>query len=510
MKEEQTNLGLTIPNDLAYLPAALNFTREVAARMGFGPEEQRHIELAVEEAAANVIEHAFAPGEKASFNIRFKKMATGLEVTIHDKGLPFDPTLVADYRPDAGLDEQGAAGLGSFLMKSVIDEVQFLNLGFQGKETRLFKRFSYAPFAASEEEIKHRTEQEAEPPAVQDQPKAEVEVEVRQMRSRDAIEVSRCFFDVYGYSYIGEHAYFPERLAALNESGDLFSAIAVTAEGEVASHGALSFSKFYPGIGEVCMGATKKKFRGQALTQKLNIALYEEAARRQLSGLFSETVTVHTRSQHLVRRFGFKETAFHLAYGPASMSFKGIAEDLESRVALLIYFVFLHPVDGTTLKIHPPTAHAEMIRKIYKNFGIEAEIIPPAGESFDDQPTLMEMVVNNGMGLAVIRFFHYGNDIDRRVREALYRVKHEGLQVAHIYLNLSDPLTPAVGELLEKYGFIFTGILPGVTGGDLVGYQYFNGILVGYEGIHTDSDMGQELLAYIRSQDILGGSTSAA
>ncbi len=505
--EEPTRLGLKIPNDLKYLPLALTFVREAAGLAGFDVRDRQCIELAVEEAAANVIQHAFAPGEKAGFEIRLNPMATGLEITIHDKGLPFDPASVPDYRPAESLEAQSAAGLGSFLMKSGIDEVEFRNLGFQGKETRLFKRYPHPPFTADANDIRSREDQKGPDPEAG--PAPTTALEIRQMRRAEAVEVSRCFFDVYGYTYFHEHVYFPDRLAALNESGELFSAVAVTAEGEVASHAALSFSRFYPGISELCMGATKRKFQGQGLTQKLNTALFEEALKRNLTGIFSETVTVHTRSQRLVRQFSFRETAFFLAYLPAHMSFRGIADDVANRVSLLVCFYFLNPVAGTSRRLHAPAAHEAIIREIYARFGIEATAPPPAGDAFPARPTQMEMTVNNVSALAMVRFSSYGDDIDARIREVLYRVKHQGLLTVHLCLNLEDPLTPRVSEMLERYGFIFTGVVPGVTGGDLVSFQYFNGIVVDYDAVQVDSEMGRALLDYIRRHDFLGRSNGA-
>jgi serine/threonine-protein kinase RsbW len=117
----------------------------------------------------------------------------------------------------------------------------------------------------------------------------------------------------------------------------------------------------------------------------------------------------------------------------------------------------------------------------------------------------MEMSVNNRLSLALVRFLRYGEDFEQRVHEILYRVKREGIQVVQVRLNLEDTQTPIVAERLEKQGFIFTGILPGTTGGDLMSMQYFNGIAVDYNAIEVYSNRGKELLDYIRRHDIMGG-----
>jgi len=503
MKELPALSTLTIPNDITYLPIALTYVRGVADLLGFDSRDVLKIELAVEESASNVIQHAFSPDEKTSFDIVFRKKATGLEIAICDKGLPYDPTLTPSFHLENDLDKQTTDGLGSFIMKSVMDEVQFCNLGFSGKETRLLK---YFPFAAIDTDAgSDNVKSDEKVPAAQGQQPENIAFEARHMQRCDAIEVSRCFFDCYGYSYLHEHAYYPERLAALNESGELFSAIVATPEGEVAAHASLAFSDFYPGVAELGMGATRPKYRGSKVINNLHGIWLAEASRRGLTGIFSEAVTVHTRSQQAVARLEFKESEFLLAFFPSTLSFKGIAENIESRVSALVYFRFLADVHETDKIIYPPAKHRQMICALYESFGIKPVIGNTPAEAGNKQPTIMEMSVNNRLSLALVRFLLYGEDFEQRIHEILYRVKREGIQVVQVRLNLEDPQTPIVAERLEKQGFIFTGILPGTTGGDLMSMQYFNGIAVDYDAIHVFSNRGKELLDYIRRHDTMGG-----
>jgi serine/threonine-protein kinase RsbW len=166
---------------------------------------------------------------------------------------------------------------------------------------------------------------------------------------------------------------------------------------------------------------------------------------------------------------------------------------------------FLANVQETDKIIYPPAKHAQMICALYENFGIKPVIGNTSAEAGNKQPTIMEMSVNNKLSLALIRFLQYGEDFEQRIHETLYRVKREGIQVVQVRLNLEDPQTSIVAEQLEKKGFIFTGILPGTTGGDLMSMQYFNGIAVDYDAIHVFSNRGQELLDYIRRHDTMGG-----
>ena len=59
---------LTMPNDLAYVSVVQSFVCNVAVHFGFARDVLQGVELAVEEAVANVIEEAFSPDEVTTWN----------------------------------------------------------------------------------------------------------------------------------------------------------------------------------------------------------------------------------------------------------------------------------------------------------------------------------------------------------------------------------------------------------------------------------------------------------
>ena len=71
-----------------------------------------------------------------------------------------------------------------------------------------------------------------------------------------------------------------------------------------------------------------------------------------------------------------------------------------------------------------------------------------------------------------------------------------------IFLNLLTPGTEAVAPQLEELGFLFTGILPAGRQGDWLVLQYFNGVVVDYDSIDVEEPATQQLLDYIRANDI--------
>ena len=159
--KKSDSLRLTLPNDISFFPIALACVREAAKKFGFVGEVLNQIELGLEEAVTNVIDNASDLEEASTFDIVCERTPVGIKIVIKEKGMPFDPSRLPTYNPE-GLAEGGpTAGLGVFLMKEVMNEVSFHNLGPEGKETRLVK---YLPGKNIEAYL---SPQEIEPMAIQ-------------------------------------------------------------------------------------------------------------------------------------------------------------------------------------------------------------------------------------------------------------------------------------------------------------------------------------------------------
>ncbi len=123
---------LTAPNRIEHLNAVTAYVSEVARITGFNDKEVEQIHLALEEAVSNVIRHGLEMNPDESFTVVCEQSDSDLCIRIQEKGVPFDPSRIPDYSPDAHLEQ--SSGLGSFLMKKMMDEVRYINRGELGKE----------------------------------------------------------------------------------------------------------------------------------------------------------------------------------------------------------------------------------------------------------------------------------------------------------------------------------------------------------------------------------------
>jgi serine/threonine-protein kinase RsbW len=122
MRKEYT---LKVPGRSDNLETIRTFVAGVARKVGFGEEDVNKIELAVDEACSNVIEHAYARDERKDIDIdvRIDYQKLTVIVTDHGKSFHFDGVPMPDMKQY--LAELRIGGLGIYLMKMLMDEVEY-------------------------------------------------------------------------------------------------------------------------------------------------------------------------------------------------------------------------------------------------------------------------------------------------------------------------------------------------------------------------------------------------
>lgn len=115
---------ITIPADLEEITRAAGILEEVMAAAGFCREEILRLQLAVEEACANVVLHGYGE-EEGEICLRALVDGDRLSVTVEDEGGPFDPTACSPPRLEEDLEGRGIGGLGVHLMRSLVDGISY-------------------------------------------------------------------------------------------------------------------------------------------------------------------------------------------------------------------------------------------------------------------------------------------------------------------------------------------------------------------------------------------------
>jgi serine/threonine-protein kinase RsbW len=101
------------------------FSSRAAKEAGFDDNSVYEVQLAVDEAATNIIEHAYGGEGMGDILISYEVAPETLILRLHDHGKPFDPKLVKNPRLHLKLEDVSSRGLGIFWMRKLMDEVRF-------------------------------------------------------------------------------------------------------------------------------------------------------------------------------------------------------------------------------------------------------------------------------------------------------------------------------------------------------------------------------------------------
>jgi serine/threonine-protein kinase RsbW len=130
---------LRLSADLVQLALAREFVAQEGRKLGADDRTVRDIQLAVDEACTNIIRHAY--GERGGkIQIRIDSIDDGIRVIVRDWGAAFDPEVVPHPDVAAPLSERALGGLGLFLMRQVMDSVDFAFDTDKGNVLTMVKR----------------------------------------------------------------------------------------------------------------------------------------------------------------------------------------------------------------------------------------------------------------------------------------------------------------------------------------------------------------------------------
>lgn len=470
---------LILPNRPDSLKPLLAFAREKAGGLGYSEQGQGEIELALEEAATNVIEHAYEPGEKGHYEVTFARLPGRLLLSIEDRGRRF------------GLGEEGGSfGLGFRLMKAFAQEVRFISLGERGKRLEIYKALPARNFM----EAPGSRQDSVLPPG----PAPNTVVEVRTARPEDAPALSRFVYDTCGWNDEREFLYHPDRLREMIAAGLVEACVAAEPRGFVGMWAFLRDPRVSPVAlaGGVILAPG---FSEGHIAEDMVFHLLERARAGGSPGLLCESSGRQPfLSSMAVLPFSACETgvllgrAEGLAAAPA-----GSGEGVPARAGLIEYAKL---ADGASREVYPPFHHATMLRKIYDRCRLSREFGKPSpGDPRLQAPQSgrAEVRLLPAAGQALIIVQEYGKDLLDRLYRLVEDLDKGEVTCVHLDLPLGDPRTASFVASAEALGFSLAGVLPEQFEGDVLRLQHIGMALDGRPDLPPATEFGEDLLDYV-------------
>lgn len=114
---------LCVEATLENLRIISHFIHGVGRRLRLTEEVLYSIDLAVEEAAANIVRHAYPADAVGKMLVRVEMLDIEVRITLTDWGIPLNPDDVKPFDINAPVETRIRGGLGLHLIRSLMDEV---------------------------------------------------------------------------------------------------------------------------------------------------------------------------------------------------------------------------------------------------------------------------------------------------------------------------------------------------------------------------------------------------
>lgn len=131
---------LIVPASFTSLEEIRDYFSQAAQEAGLDEEAIFEVQVAVDEAASNIIDHAYEGECESEIECSYEIRKENLKLNLHDHGKPFDPEKVE--LPDIMVDptRRKKGGLGLYFMRQLMDEVNFSFSGDGGNDLTMIKR----------------------------------------------------------------------------------------------------------------------------------------------------------------------------------------------------------------------------------------------------------------------------------------------------------------------------------------------------------------------------------
>ncbi len=136
---------LTVAGYHKNLAKIADFIKVIALQANLDDKAVYAIQMAVDEACANIIKHAYGGEGQGNIRLECQIKADGLQVKIFDQGITFDPDQIPKLDPQTPLAERQRDGMGLFFIYNLVDQVDYTFQGAHGNQLTLFKRRNEIP-----------------------------------------------------------------------------------------------------------------------------------------------------------------------------------------------------------------------------------------------------------------------------------------------------------------------------------------------------------------------------
>ena len=308
----------------------------------------------------------------------------------------------------------------------------------------------------------------------------------------DAPRIARLFYAVYGDGYPVDAYYIPERLIEENERGNIRSAVARTASGDVVAHVAFYRSSSpNPKLYEYGLGLTLPSYRSSLIFSRACQAVLKLLGTDDIDGIFGESVCNHVITQKLSLQSKMVETALEPALMPADAYIT--EHSAQGRVACVMFFRVARDQRRVVFLPQPYLAELEFMMS---GLGLDREV-RVSEDALPAVDSLIDVARFASAGVARCTMTTAGHDLAMRLAELESELAQNDYALVQVFVDLGLANCGAVVDELRRMGYSLGGYLPIWFGDDGLLMQKHL-VSPDFENIKLHSDRARALLEIVR------------
>jgi len=123
MSRDNEEIRFTIPSRLEALSQVEKLSSDIAIKLNLTDDQKDNLAIAVTEVVGNAIFHGNKKNPKKTVDICFQIKKDFIHISVTDQGSGFKPAELAN--PLDPLNVMKESGRGIFILKSIMDDIQF-------------------------------------------------------------------------------------------------------------------------------------------------------------------------------------------------------------------------------------------------------------------------------------------------------------------------------------------------------------------------------------------------
>jgi len=296
------------------------------------------------------------------------------------------------------------------------------------------------------------------------------QLEVRKMEASDALGLAQCIYRCYGPSYPNPMMYQPQLIAAALREGSMFSIVALTPQGEVVGHCALSFEAVTDPIPEAAKLVVDPRYRGHHISDRLAKIRQGYAQEMGIAGYWAACVSNHPFSQDEVISTGGGETGLLINGQPGDVQMAGLSNVSGVRHSLLPFYIAIQskpqpdalpsqPSDQK-LRVYLPPYHHAFFTSLMAPLNLQRTVISTAITAKAKKTSQLTVAIAHPGAPAHLRIAVLGDDLVQQLAKEVEKLLPLVPPVIYLDIPLHNPLAAQEIEALEQLGFFWATWLP--------------------------------------------------